>query len=105
MTQTQSSAPPPPSLRQRILDELRSLKEQRLSVVPEQITTDGKIVRGVIVTDVGGHRFRILEVTGKLTLEQDKSPRAEAATWQKVENAKTTLKGAVGAMLAAMKTS
>ena len=95
----------PPSLRQRILDELRRvMKSHRLSVVPEQLTTGDSVVHGVIVADVGGHRFRILEAGGKLTLEQDKGERADAPTWHRVF-VFSTIKGAVGAMLDAMKVS
>lgn len=86
------------TLRQRVLAELHTMGE-RLTVVPEPPAVGA----AVIVTDNSGHRFRVLEAAGKVTVEEDTSPRASAPTWLRVETKPSSLPSVLAAILDAMK--
>ena len=80
------------------------MDERGLTVVPERLSTPrGETIDAVILTDNVGQRFRILESAGKLSLEEDTSPRELTPTWLRVESAQATLRGTLTAMLEVVK--
>lgn len=102
---TESKRPPQSSLRQRVLAELRELDVSGLTVVPEKSSVPGqREVNGVIVTDNGGHRFRLLETADLLlTLDEDTSPHDVCPTWLRVESTPSPLRTVLELMASVMK--
>lgn len=78
-----------PSLRREVLEELSAIGVKGYTVVPERLSTipGGRAVRGVIVTTNRGHRCRLLESGGMMTLEEDTTPDDVCPTWLRVESA------------------
>lgn len=75
-----------------------------VSVVPEKSSVPGQgEVKGVIVTDNGGQRFRLLETGDLLTLDEDTSPYDVCPTWLRVESTPSPLRAVLDAMVAVMK--
>jgi hypothetical protein len=80
------------------------MDERGLTVVPERLSAPrGGTIDAVILTNNVGQRFRMVESGGKLTLEEDTSPRELTPTWLRVESAQATLRSTLAAMLEVMK--
>lgn len=101
---SESNRPVEASLRQRVLAALRAKDVKGLTIVPERSSVPGqREVNGVIVTDNGGHRFRLLETSDLVTLDEDTSPYDVCPTWLRVEAVPSPLDSVVETMLGVMK--
>lgn len=86
-----------------MLSALRAKEVKGLTIVPERSSVPGqREVNGVIVTDNGGHRFRLLETAELVTLDEDTSPYDVCPTWLRVEAVPSPLHGVIDTMLGVM---
>ncbi len=106
MSRPPTLAPPSSasSLRQRVLAELSARDVRGLTVVPERSSSLPGVrqLEVVIVTDVAGHRFRVLESGAgddAFLLDEDTSPHDVCPTWLRVEAAPQSLTRIVSSML------